>query len=203
LPSESPATRKLDVDLETLKREGYYLPHAPRPSPGRRQSTKQKIADEVLITRLLGGLPVDGKKPLVTNYDLTPKEEKRARAALAQQLRNAGFELLALAIDPDTPSPVPGLRPTRKILIQALTQGPAQHSIRNQLIIGYITEHLQQQLRDNPKWPVPKLKTAISDAMPKFDLGRSTLMEIWEQSGRSEWFFPPKNRRGQKGGQSR
>ncbi len=81
----------------------------------------EKIADEWLCLRLLAGYAEDEQGRVVTSYlRHNSYEEREARAALARRLRDIGplgstLELLALAIDPRTPSNLPGMRPTRKI----------------------------------------------------------------------------------------
>ena len=154
------------------------------------RSDEERIADEVLILRLLAGFHVDENGRQVTSY-LTPGslEEKRGRAVLARQLREGTLsftakELLALAIDPDAASQY--VARTRKVEFKALKQGPGSDWLRNQLVIDFITKHQLAQWKQCPDRV--ELEAAIFEAERQFPIKRSQLMEIWAQSGRSGWF---------------
>lgn len=192
LPGDSPAVLNLDAkEIETLKREGYYKEGPEKTSlrDDKKIADGEKIADEVLIMRLLTGLPVDGREPQVTSY-LTAgsPEEKRARAVLAQQLCDGTLnfiakEALARALDPDRTSQY--VAQTRKIEFR---EGSSSDWARNRLVIDFITKDLQAQHRAHPERR-PKLTSAVHAAKEPFGLNRSQLMEIWKQGDRSSWFY--------------
>jgi hypothetical protein len=134
--------------------------------------------EELLLMRLLAGLDDDNpNEPKFLEPD--SPDEKRARAALAKQVREGrlgGFakELLALAIDPWTETTWPGMRPTRKIKFTSATPGPPATWARDLLIVHFIRE----QLRDNGGPEDAALKAAET----KFRLGKSQTHAIWQRS---------------------
>ena len=93
------------LSAEALAHEGYMekaLEEPPRPDD-------EKIAEEMLLLRLLAGFHDDEKgRPIVSYLRRNSPEERAARGVLARQLRDGTLgaiarELLALAIDPKTP----------------------------------------------------------------------------------------------------
>jgi len=149
------------------------------------QTDAEKAADLEIVLRLLAGLTDDGK----TDYELTGEQEKQARAALARlvrdQMTGIEAELLALAIDPDTPSRIPGLPPTRKIQFGPITQGPGATWARDQLVIHCINEELhsqgkqQEHLSPELRKP-PQMEAAYAVAKSRFKLSRSSVQSIWK-----------------------
>jgi len=143
----------------------------------------EKMADEKLALRLLIGFTDDG----TTNYKLTDEEEKQARAELARRVRGQitgiDAERLALAIDPDTPSKIPGLVPTRKIQFEPITRGPGATYARDQLVIQTINEELhsqgmqQEHLSPELRKP-PQMEAAYAVAASLFNLRRSSVQSI-------------------------
>jgi hypothetical protein len=166
-------------------------------TPDRRRDWLRKEADAPLILRLLAGFK-DDNGVVVTDYDLTPDEEKQARAALARGLRSGirGFsqELLALAIDPDTPSSWPGMHPTRKIKFENVGRGPPSNWARDILIVEYISaqrrrhmdEHAKKWCLDEraqiwrpgtPPWK-EEMESYYEDARKHFNVSRSTAQAV-------------------------
>jgi hypothetical protein len=98
----------------------------------------EKMIDEALSIQLLAGFDVETGKQI--NFPHNSAAEKKARAALARIVREnmAGFsgELLALAIDPQTKSTWPDMRPARKIKFEK--PGRRSTLIRDKLIVDYI-----------------------------------------------------------------
>src|SRR4051794_9857143 len=105
--------------IAELKRDGYL-----EDKPSVQSSDEDKMAaeyiamaDEELVMQLLAGW--DGSAGEAVYFKKNSNGEARAREALARIIRAKlqGFsgELLALAIDPRTPSSIPGMKPTRKI----------------------------------------------------------------------------------------
>jgi len=170
---DKPKTINLDVEREALEREGY-LQKRPAKTP---QPDEEAIADDKLIMRLLAGFHVDERGREVTSY-LQPNSvaEKKARTALARQLRDGTLsffakELLALAIDPSTPSPMPNMRPTRKIKFENPTRGNPSTWARDLAIIYFI----------NRRRRTKSIEQAIGEAADHYGLERSRTWEIWTQ----------------------
>jgi hypothetical protein len=135
----------------------------------------EKAADELLLMRLLAGYHVDQDGVEVTDFRLTSREERRAREVLAQQLRDGSLawltkELLALAIDPDTPSAQPDLWPTRKIVFQRPPKGGSLTWARDRAIIFEIKKRRRQGETD---------EDAVTGAAERYGLERSRTWEIW------------------------
>lgn len=161
----------------SLVRDGYL------PDPAASQVTPifsddQAVAEELLLMRLLAGF--DDSDPNVPKFlDADSPDEKRARIALATQLRDGRLsgrakELLALAIDPWTESTWPGMRPTRKVKFASATPGPPSTWARDLLVVHFIRE----QLRDNGG---PE-DAALKSAETKFGLGKSQTHAIWQRA---------------------
>jgi hypothetical protein len=171
---DKPKTINLDdVEREALEREGYYQKRPPK-TP---QPNEEAEADEMLIMRLLAGFHVDQDGREVTSY-LKPNsvEERKARVVLARQLRDGTLgsipkELLALAIDPSTPSPMPNMRPTRKIKFENPTRGKPPTWARDLAIIYFINRERRTK----------SVEQAVGEAADHFGLERSRTWEIWTQ----------------------
>jgi hypothetical protein len=145
---------------------------------------EEKIAAEILIMKLLGGYDVNTEGVEITRY-LTHNspEEREARVALAREVRSCmrGFagELLALAIDPSTPSTWPDMRPTRKVRFESPSRGKASTLLRDKAVVHFIT----QQLRESPK-----LEAAVAAAGAHYELRRSQVRKIWTRRAKLiEW----------------
>jgi hypothetical protein len=110
---------------------------------------EELAADELLIWRLLAGFHEDKNGRPTTDYKLSPDEECRARAILAEQLLDDTLayplkRLLAFAIDPDRPSN-DHWRPTRKIEFKGVTRGPASTHARDLVVVYWIKQDLHEQ----------------------------------------------------------
>src|SRR5665213_1622650 len=109
---------------------------------------KQSEADAVLIMQLLAGREVRAGKVNIRYLPRNGPEERRARSALAREVRRhmKGFsgELLALAIDPRTPTAIPGMRPTRKILFIGAAQGKESKWARDLRVVHFIRGELRK-----------------------------------------------------------
>jgi hypothetical protein len=141
---------------------------------------QEKIADEMLVMRLLAGFHVDEDGREVTSYlRKNSFEERRARTILARQLRDGtlGYlvkELLALAIDPRTPSAVPDMRPTRKIKFESPARGKPPTWARDLAIIHFIRQHLH-------KHPSKCDEPAVVEASEHYGIDRTRVWKIWTQ----------------------
>lgn len=157
------------IDIAELERD-RYLP------PGWRDHVKANSADEMLLMRLLAGYHVDQNGREITKFlDKNSPEEHKTRKLLAQQLRDGSIayytrELLALAIDPATPSAVPGLSPTRKIVFQKPPKGGSLTWARDRAIIYEIKKRIWQGETD---------EKAVTGAAEHYGLERSRTWEIW------------------------
>jgi hypothetical protein len=171
----SPRGRPPNDLAASLVRDGY-LPDPARDGAAP-ASSGDAIAEEALLMRLLAGLDDnDPNKPKFLDPD--SPDEKRARAALAKQLREGrlgGFarELLALAIDPWTKTAWEGMRPTLKITFASATPGPRATWARDLLIVYFIREQLRD--KGGPE------DAALKAAETKFRLGKSQTHAIWKR----------------------
>ena len=112
----------------------------------------EKMADEEAIVCFFAG---DG-----TNAPRYPKhnsrEEKNARAAMARRVRDfmQGFsaEMIALAIDPDTPSRIPGLKPLRKIRFESVARGKASTWRRDLRVADFIRREIGKSDQPRKGW---------------------------------------------------
>ena len=134
-----------------------------------------RIADHALALELLAGFNED--HPKQTKYlKRNSPEEKLARAALAREIRKEmrGFvgELLALAIDPDTPTKSATLRPCRRIRFESPARGNPVKWARDLLIVGAIKKELHES---------GKLDAALHTVGKKFGLKRSQVHAIWRE----------------------
>jgi hypothetical protein len=135
----------------------------------------EKIADEALSIQLLAGFDADSGKQISLKHNSAA--EKKARAALARIIREQmnGFsgELLALAIDPQTESSWPGMKPARKIKFEK--QGRQSALMRDKLIVDYI-----RRLRSASTEP-HDMKFFLMQAAEKFGpgLGYNSVHAIW------------------------
>jgi hypothetical protein len=169
------------------------------------RSDAEKIADELLALRLLAGYAIDEKGQEFTAYlDQNSAEEQQACAALARLVRDAmpGFvgELLALAIDPRTPSPSwvsafgeeearRRMRPTRRIRFESPARGRPDNWARNLAVAHFITEHMEQQQRERPDWK-PKLESAYEDASKRYGFTPNQAQTIWREYRKLAWSAP-------------
>ncbi len=141
----------------------------------------EKSADELLAIRLLAGCQFEGDGLVTTSYlKHNSHEERQARAALARMVRASmrGFsgELLALAIDPRTPSKIPGMRPTRKIKFESPTRGNSAKWGRDLMVVDFI----KAQLRESRS--PPKFEAAIVAAMEHYQISRRQVRDIWKSA---------------------
>lgn len=141
-----------------------------------KRSDEEKIADEAASIRLLAGYDVDASTNATAPKHFSA-EEKQLRAALARTIRDqmTGYsaELLALAIDPFTPSTWPDMRPTAKV--KFFRQGRPSSLMLEKQIVHYI-----RRLRFNSKKPRDQ-KFFITAAMDKFKLEYSRVHAIWSE----------------------
>jgi hypothetical protein len=140
------------------------------------KTDEEKAADEMLILRLLAGFHEDENGRAITSrLDKDSPEERQARKVLAQQLRDGILnpitrELLALAIDPETPSPHPTMRPTRKVVFQRPPKGGTLDWARERVIIYDIKDQISQGKAN---------QEAVTDVAYRHRLNRSRVWEIW------------------------
>jgi hypothetical protein len=83
-------------------------------------------------------------------------------------------ELLALAIDPRTPSTWPDMKPTRRIQFVSPGRGKNSTLMRDKLVVDFI-----RKLRFKETEPNIPLDSYILAAQKKFGLGRSRVHAIW------------------------
>jgi hypothetical protein len=152
---------------------------------------ENRIADDELSLDLLAGarLATNGSKTAaaIRYFDSNSEEEKLARQALARRVRDfmPGLtgELLALAIDPDTPSKYTGMVPTRRVEFKNVGTGFPSQWRRDLIVIDFIRKQLNAMW---PAGPIPiddipkrKLEAAYAAAEKEYNLRRSTLQAIW------------------------
>jgi hypothetical protein len=135
----------------------------------------EKIANEKLILRLMAGYHVDARGREVTSYiEPDSAEGKQARAALARLVRDsiAGFvgELLALAVDPDTPSAIPGMHPIWTFEFKSPARNKRSTLARDLAVVYFITA-LTREKRLKP----------LQAAAAHFGIKYSRLHAIWSQ----------------------
>jgi hypothetical protein len=158
------------------------------------KSDDEKIADEMSILRLLAGYHVDRQGREITSF-LRPNsdEERKARAILAEQLRDGTLAyharvLLALAIDPRMPlEPWMRIRPTLKVKFQKPQRGGKPSSwAREQAIIFFIKDRLHKNSKlpeeDPKRWKSDE--PAIAEASDHYGIERSRTWEIWTEWNR-------------------
>jgi hypothetical protein len=164
----------------------------------RKEAEAKQMADLVLMMRLLAGY-TDETAGKVTDYKLSREEEKAARAALARSVRSGirGFpqELLALAIDPDTPSSWPGMRPTRKVKFENVGRGPPSTWARDLMIVEFISARRRDHMNEHaktwclderaqtwrpgtPPWK-EQMESYYEAAHEYFNVSRSTVQAVW------------------------
>jgi hypothetical protein len=141
---------------------------------------EQKVAEELLIMRLLAGF--DDAHPEKPNFlEPNSQDEKMARAALARQIREGrlgGFvkELLALAVDPWAESAHPGMKPLRKIEFKSATPGPPSTWARDLLVVDAIRRFRRRTPADQPFI----LDAALAEVEKRFGISRSQAHAIWQ-----------------------
>ena len=141
------------------------------------QSRKDDFAidkgnDDILSLQLLAGL-VRSREAIATEF---PKhnsaQEKKCRAALARIVRSRvqDFwigEFLALAIDPDTPSRIPGVKPPRRIRFQSPARGLPSTAMRDLWIAALIRNLTIRGV---------KKEAALKSAEEAYGINRSTAL---------------------------
>jgi hypothetical protein len=141
----------------------------------RERTDVERMADEAWSIALLAGWDVNSGKQISLKHNST--DERTARAALARIIREKmnGFsgELLALAIDPQTKSSWPDMKPARKIKFEK--PGRPSTLMRDKLVVDYI-----RRLRFNSTEP-HDMKFFLMQAAEKFGpgLGYSSVHAIW------------------------
>ncbi|WP_426608638.1 hypothetical protein [Bradyrhizobium sp. McL0616] len=137
------------------------------------RSDKEKMADEALCIQLLAGFDVDTGRSISLAHNSAA--ERIAREALARIVREkmSGFsgELLALAIDPRTPSTWPVMRPARKVRFEK--PGRPSTLMRDKLIVDFI-----RRMRFNAT-KKHDMKFFLNAAADKFGIKYSRVHEIW------------------------
>ena len=140
---------------------------------------QRTMEEDRLIYHLLAGFSENKNGRPVTAYPPpNSREEREARTALARQLREGRLigiarELLALAIDPTTPSQFPGLQPILVVQLRAKARRSKSTWARDLLVVAYV----RSWLRKNPG----KEEAARAAAEKHFKLKRSRIAEIWKQ----------------------
>ena len=144
-----------------------------------KRTDEEKMADGALSIRLLAGFDVDTEQTSFLKHN--SHEEHLARRALARIVREKikGFvgELLALAIDPRTPSPWntpagPMMKPTRRIRFESPGRGKSSTLMRDKRIVDFI----RKQRRNSADG---KLEPCLKAAEEHFKLRRSRVHAIW------------------------
>jgi hypothetical protein len=109
------------------------------------RSDAEKIADEELSLQLLAGFRMgENGKPITGFLKHNSSQESKARAALARLVRdhmpgNSG-ELLALAIDPRTPSKDRMMKPTRRVRFESPARGRSSTWARALFVVDHIRQ---------------------------------------------------------------
>lgn len=147
----------------------------------RKRPDNEKMADEAAAIKLLANYDVDARKN-VTRARHNSGDERKLRAALARCVRDQmnGFagELLALAIDPWTPSKIPTMRST--VNIKFVRQGRLSSLFVESQVIDYI-----RRLRFNSTEPHDQ-KFYVMSAVNEFNkrgikIKKSTVHRIWSE----------------------
>jgi hypothetical protein len=164
--------RKIGRDIREVAKERGFLLLATDPD----QERERKMADEALALHLLAGFQ-DGT-PAIQYPKPNSSDEQIARAALARIVRDhvPGFsgELLALAIDPHTPSKTPGMVPTRRIRFESPARGQPSTWARDLLVIGAIRDALFHSSSG-------KEDAACKVAEDQFGLSPPAVKKIWRR----------------------
>jgi len=149
---------------------------ATNPDPDR----ERKMADEAEALRLLAGFSADRGRPIIQYLKRNSPAERKGRTALARcvrdSMRGLAGELLALAIDPYTPSKIPGMKPTRRIRFESPARGKSSTWARDLSVVGFIRTQ-------RAHWTDGKFKqdAVVQAAMSKFGLSRATVQAIWRR----------------------
>ena len=162
-------------DIRDVARERGFLLLGTDPDPER----ERKIADEELSIELLAGMTTGPDRQAVTCYpEKNGRRECEGRKALARIIRDhvPGFagELLALAIDPSTPSKVPGMTPTRHIQFESRAQGKQSQWARDMLVVHTIRHALFHSTSG-------KEDAACAEAEKAFGLSAAAVKKIWRR----------------------
>jgi hypothetical protein len=167
------STTKRSDFVAGLIRDGYLTADFDQRTE---RSDKAKTADEIASIRLLSGYNAE-KSDNFPFPEPFSDEENEMRAALArtirEQMKGLSAELLALAIDPSTPSKLAGMRPTRMIHFER--QGRQSTVFIDQLVVQFIRKMRARETKPN----VP-LKSYVMAAVQEFGLGRSRVYAIWK-----------------------
>ena len=129
--------------------------------------------------RFLAGFDEDENRVPITRYlERNSPEERQARTILARQLRENTLgslvrDILALALDPETPS-LHGIPPVWRIEFTSSARRNKSTWARDWLIVDFI----RHWRRKNPDESEEATKGAAEDA---FRLGRSQIAEIWQR----------------------
>jgi hypothetical protein len=165
-------------DLQQVASERKVLLVATDPDPDR----ARKMADEEVVVGFFAGDGTDAPRYPAHNS----KEEKTARAALARIVRDhmPGFsgEILALAIDPVTPSRFIGMKPLRTIRFESVARGKTSTWRRDLRVAHFIrTEIGHTAKRGKDGVPRPKIEAALQAAVEEFGVSRATAQAIWKR----------------------
>jgi hypothetical protein len=114
------------------------------------------------------------------------REEKDARAAMARRIRDfmQGFlaEVIALAIDPNTPSHIIGLKPLRMVRFESVARGKASTWRRDLRVLHFIRMEIGNTVkRGKDGVPRAKIEAALQAAVAEFGISRSTAQAIWKR----------------------
>jgi hypothetical protein len=146
-----------------------------------KRTDSAKMADEALSICLLSGFDVDkmNNTPFPAHFSA---DEREARAALARIIRDqmTGYsaELLAMAVDPFTPSAWPHMRPTRKI--KFLNQGRQSTLMIEKQVVDYIRHvRFDSEKGQNQKFYI---MSAVAEFKKRgIKLAKSRVHEIWSE----------------------
>jgi hypothetical protein len=135
------------------------------------------IGEEKLILRLLAGFDENKSGAAATFYPERDSDaERESRAALARQIRAGNLagmsrELLALAIDPDTPSVIPGTHAIRRLKFEDGQGGAKDTWARDRIIVQFIRRAMRGS---NDQAPSKKIVARRRDHNPSRHAGRTT-----------------------------
>lgn len=145
-----------------------------------RRTDREKIIDEERALQLLAGFAYDRSGVPICRYPASKSQEEReTRAALARLVRDymPGFagELLALAIDPATPSAILGMKPTRRVEFRSVAQGRPSTWARDKLVVDHIRQRTTMFNTEG------KEDAALKSAEEQFHLRPATVKSIWNK----------------------
>ena len=141
------------------------------------------MQNEEMILRLLCGYARKNGKTAISYLKKGGPEERAGLKALAAEVRRkmTGFsgELLALAIDPWTPSKIPGMKPTRRIKFESPARGKSIAWIRDLEIVALVNKTLRVQSAKMKPGAKVKLDAALAAAEKEYGLSRTRIHKIW------------------------